>query len=99
LRRSDELKLTFRHRRPVLRLSCRDAASNFAVDGRDHFISRGETAVSYDHWKATNPADEQLGPEPLLYDAADNFDKSIDVAYEAVRTRVANGGWTPKERQ
>jgi hypothetical protein len=41
---------------------------------------------------------EQLGPEPLPYDADDDFEKSIAVAYEAVRERVADGGppWTPK---
>jgi hypothetical protein len=48
--------------------------------------------TTYDLWKSTNPQDEQLGPEPLPYDAADDFAKSIDVAYEAVRERVANGG-------
>jgi hypothetical protein len=53
--------------------------------------------VTYDHWKTTNPQDEQLGPEPP-YDPNDDFAKSIDVAYEAVRERVANGGppWIPK---
>jgi hypothetical protein len=54
--------------------------------------------MTYDHWKSTNPADEWLGPEPFPYDAADDFEKSLNVAYEAVRERVANGGppWTPK---
>jgi hypothetical protein len=53
--------------------------------------------VTYDCWKSTNPADEFLGPEPP-YDADDDFTESINVAYEAVRERVANGGppWTPK---
>jgi hypothetical protein len=53
--------------------------------------------TTYDAWKARNPQDEQLGPEPP-YDADEDFAKSIDVAYEAVRERVANGGppWTPK---
>jgi hypothetical protein len=54
--------------------------------------------VTYDHWKSTNPQDEHLGPEPLPYDADDDFEKSIIVAYEAVRARMAHGGppWTPK---
>jgi hypothetical protein len=54
--------------------------------------------MSYDHWKATNQQDEWLGPEPPPYNAADDFAKSINVAYEAVRERVANGDrpWTPK---
>jgi DNA modification methylase len=37
-------------------------------------------------------------PGPLFeYDFNDDFAKSIDAAYEAIRTRVANGGppWTP----
>jgi hypothetical protein len=53
--------------------------------------------VSYDHWKLTNPADEFLGPESP-YDADDDFEKSLAVAYEAVRERIAAGGppWTPK---
>jgi hypothetical protein len=74
------------------------AAATFAVDGGDHFISRGQTAMTYDRWKATNPQDEQLGPEPLPYDAVDDFEQSIDVAYAAVRERIANGGppWIPK---
>jgi hypothetical protein len=74
-----------------------DTASTFAVDGGDHLLSRGQTAVSYDSWKARNPADEFLGPEPP-YDPDDDFEKSLSVAYEAVRERVANGGppWTPK---
>jgi hypothetical protein len=54
--------------------------------------------VSYDHWKATNPSDEWLGPEPPPYDAADDFAKSLEFAYAAVRQHIANGGrpWTPK---
>jgi hypothetical protein len=54
--------------------------------------------MTYDHWKTTNPQDEWLGPELLPYDAVDDFAKSIEVAYEAVRERVANGGppWSPK---
>jgi N6-adenosine-specific RNA methylase IME4 len=38
------------------------------------------------------------GNEVAPYDAEDDFAKSIDVAYDAVRERVANGGptWTPK---
>jgi hypothetical protein len=53
--------------------------------------------TTYDLWKSTDPADEQLGPEPP-YDADDDFAKSIDVAYASVRERVANGGppWRPK---
>jgi hypothetical protein len=27
-------------------------------------LDRAEAAVTYDHWKATNPADEYLGPSP-----------------------------------
>jgi hypothetical protein len=55
--------------------------------------------MTYDSWKARNPADEwSLGPEPPPYDAADDFARSIEIAYEAVRRRVANGGppWNPK---
>jgi hypothetical protein len=61
-------------------------------------VSERWQAVSYDHWKATNPQDEwSLGPEPP-YDAEDDFEESINFAYRAVRERVANGGppWTPK---
>jgi N6-adenosine-specific RNA methylase IME4 len=38
------------------------------------------------------------GNEPAPYNGEDDFAKSIDVAYEAVRKRLANGGppWTPK---
>jgi hypothetical protein len=56
--------------------------------------------VSYDHWKATNAADEFLGPEPPPYDGLDDFERSIEFAYAAVRARIANGGppWTPKIR-
>jgi hypothetical protein len=37
-------------------------------------------------------------PRAAPYNAADDFAKSINVAYEAVRERVANGDrpWTPK---
>jgi hypothetical protein len=73
-------------------------ASTAGIDGGDHRLSRGETPMTYDHWKSTNPQDEWLGPEPPPYDADDDFSMSIDVAYEAVRERVANGGprWTAK---
>jgi hypothetical protein len=42
--------------------------------------------------------DEVPRSEPDDCDAADDFAKSINVAYEAVRERVASGGptWTPK---
>lgn len=35
---------------------------------------------------------------PPIYDAQDDFAKSLDVGYEAIRERVAEGGpgWTPK---
>jgi hypothetical protein len=37
--------------------------------------------------------------DEVLYNAADDFSKSIDVAYRAVRARVALGGppWVPKD--
>jgi hypothetical protein len=63
---------------------------------------------SYDHWKTTNPDDERLGPEPdaerLERDRAeadDDFGKSLDEAYRAIRERMAKGGpgWTPRVGQ
>jgi N6-adenosine-specific RNA methylase IME4 len=59
-------------------------ASLFARDTRERWDCHG---------------DEVPRSESDDYDAADDFAKSIDVAYEAVRERVAGGGptWTPKE--
>jgi N6-adenosine-specific RNA methylase IME4 len=39
------------------------------------------------------------GDEAPPYDAADDFAKSLDVAYDAIRARVAAGGpgWSPRE--
>jgi N6-adenosine-specific RNA methylase IME4 len=48
--------------------------------------------------RAERPGWTTWGNELAPYDAEDDFAKSIDVAYDAVRERVANGGapWTPK---
>jgi hypothetical protein len=67
---------------PGSALAC--TASLFEADGESHLLSRGEAAMTYDTWKATNPADEWLGPEPP-YDADDDFEKSLNVAYAAVQ--------------
>jgi N6-adenosine-specific RNA methylase IME4 len=44
---------------------------------------------------------DEAPPPEKPYDAADDFAKSIDVAYDAIRARVAAGGpgWTPREPQ
>jgi hypothetical protein len=49
---------------------------------------------------ATVAVEGMLEADADGYDAEDDFEKSIEVAYEAVRERVANGGptWTPRLR-
>jgi hypothetical protein len=61
-------------------------------------LTKAHAMTTYDSWKARNPQDEQLGPEPPPYNGDDDFEKSLAFAYEAVRERIANGGppWTPK---
>jgi hypothetical protein len=36
--------------------------------------------MSYDHWKATNPADEELGPEPIIQ--CDGCGEECDPAWD-----------------
>jgi N6-adenosine-specific RNA methylase IME4 len=56
---------------------------------------RGPARAGWDAWG------NEIDSESLVYDATDDFAKSIDVAYEAVRERVADGGpgWTPKDTE